>query len=294
MTLLSCKIIYMVAEQASFLKAAALLNLTPSAVSHAVKTAEKEVGFQIFNRNKNGVSLNSYGGQLFPYIVSLLNSEESLNQFIDKLNGLDQGTVRIGAFNSVCIEWLPELLSEFRKRYPAIAVEVFEGTYDDVIGWLNTGVIELGFLSASCNTTYSITPLYEDRLVCIAPEGFQTKKKGYITLEEMQQHPFVIQRESCDADIQKFLSDKKLDIHRSCHVIDDQAIAAMVASGFGISIMPELTSRSLGGSLEVLEIEEASMRLIGLAMPEKPGLSPAADQLRKLILEKYQFVGAEK
>ena len=173
-------------------------------------------------------------------------------------------------------------------------MEVFEGTYDDVIGWLNTGVIELGFLSASCNTTYSITPLYEDRLVCIAPEGFQTKKKGYITLEEMQQHPFVIQRESCDADIQKFLSDKKLDIHRSCHVIDDQAIAAMVASGFGISIMPELTSRSLGGSLEVLEIEEASMRLIGLAMPEKPGLSPAADQLRKLILEKYQFVGAEK
>ena len=168
MTLLSCKIIYMVAEQASFLKAAALLNLTPSAVSHAVKTAEKEVGFQIFNRNKNAVSLTSYGEQLFPYIVSLLNSEESLNQFIDKLNGLDQGTVRIGAFNSVCIEWLPELLSEFRKRYPAIAVEVFEGTYDDVIGWLNTGVIELGFLSASCNTTYSITPLYEDRLVCIA------------------------------------------------------------------------------------------------------------------------------
>ena len=292
MTLLSCKIIFTVSEQGSFLKAASLLNLTPSAVSHAVKTAEKELGFQIFNRNKNGVSLTSYGEQLFPYIVSLLNSEESLNQFIDKLNGLEQGTVRVGAFNSVCIEWLPSLLREFRERYPSIAIEVFEGTYDDVIGWLNTGVIELGFLSESCNTTFSMIPLYEDRLVCIAPKGFETKEPGFITLEEMQQHPFVIQRESCDADIQKFINDKNLDIHRTCHVIDDQATAAMVASGFGISIMPELTSRCLSGNLEVLEIEEANMRLIGLAEPEKGNLSPAATQLKKLILEKYQHIGA--
>ena len=67
--------------------------------------------------------------------------------------------------------------------------------------------------------------------------------------------------------------------------------AAMVSSGFGISIMPELTSRSLSGNLEVLEIEEANMRRIGLAVPEKGNLSPAATQLKKLVLEKYQYIG---
>lgn len=294
MTLLSCKIIYTVAEQGSFLRAASLLNLTPSAISHAIRTAENELGFQIFNRNKSGVNLTSYGEQLFPYVAELLNSEENLNQFVDKLKGLDHGTVKIGAFNSVCIEWLPDLLTTFRERHPAIDIEVFEGTYDDVIGWLYQGVIEIGFLSASCNTSIPMTLLCEDRLVCIAPKGFVTKTKGYITLEEMQHHPFVVQRESCDADIQKFLSDKKLDIHRACHVIDDQSTAAMVASGFGISIMPELTSRSLNGSLDILEIEETNVRLIGLATPEKRNLSPAANQLRELILEKYKKINEKQ
>jgi len=293
MTLLFCKIFYTVAEQGSFAKAAEVLRLTPSAVSHSVSGMEKELGFQIFNRNKSGVTLTSYGEVIYPYVLDMLNGEERLNQVVDNLNGLEKGTVRLGAFNSVCIHWLPPLLQEFRRRFPRIVVEVYEGTYDDVIYWLNAGIVEIGFLSTSCNTEFPIKPLYDDRLVCIVPKGFPTKRPGKISVKEMQKQSFVVQREACDADIKKFINDKELDIHRSCHVIDDQATAAMVASGFGISIMPELTSRNLSDRVDVLEIDETSMRTIGVAVPNKKGMTPAAEKLFDLILEYGQMVKSD-
>ena len=61
MTLLSYQIFKTVAEAGSFHKAADLIGLTPSAISHAVSSMEKELGFSIFTRKKAGVTLTSYG-----------------------------------------------------------------------------------------------------------------------------------------------------------------------------------------------------------------------------------------
>ena len=285
MTLLFCRILYTVASQGSFLKAAEVLNLTPSAVSHSVSTMEGELGFQVFNRNKTGVTLTSYGEEIYPMVVEMLRSEEKMQQVVDGLNGLKKGRVRLGAFNSVCVQWLPRLMKTFREKYPYIVVEVYEGSYDDVIRWLVNGIVEIGFLSASCGSDFQLTPLYEDPLVCIAPKSFRTKKPGVITLDEMKIHPFVLQRESCDADVKQYLTDHKVDIHSSCHVVDDLSIAAMVRSGLGISIMPELTSRALADDLQILKLEPAATRTIGLAIPNKKSLTPAAAELSKLIKE---------
>ncbi len=68
MTLLSYQVLKTVADQGSFRKAAELLGLTPSAVSHAVSSMEEELGFFVFNRGKNGVMLTNYGERLLPYV----------------------------------------------------------------------------------------------------------------------------------------------------------------------------------------------------------------------------------
>jgi DNA-binding transcriptional LysR family regulator len=77
MTLLSYQIFKTVAEAGSFHKAADLIGLTPSAISHAVSSMEKELGFSVFTRKKAGVTLTSYGEHLMPYVNAVLNSEES-------------------------------------------------------------------------------------------------------------------------------------------------------------------------------------------------------------------------
>lgn len=264
------------------------MNLTPSAISHSIAAMEREVGFQLFHRNKQGVELTSNGEALYPQIRQLLNNGEVLQQTIDQMNGLNKGTVKLGTFNSVCIHWIPEIVTSFQKKYPGITVEIFEGTYDDIINWLKTGAVDLGFLSTSCEKEMSMVPLYDDPLVCVVPKKLKTKHKDYITLDEMMEHMFVIQREACDADIQKFIQKNKLAVRSHCFVIDDQSTIAMVESGFGISIMPELTAQKAADQVNVYPIFPKDYRVIGLACFDKKALSPAAAQMYNHIVEMFR------
>ena len=107
MTLFSYEIFDAVARQGSFNKAAQQLHLTPSAISHAIAVMEAELGFTLFNRGKNGVTMTSYGASLYPSIRAVLNSDEALQQSIARLNGLEKGKVKLGAFNSICSGAVP-------------------------------------------------------------------------------------------------------------------------------------------------------------------------------------------
>ena len=172
MTLFSYEIFDAVARQGSFNKAAQQLHLTPSAISHAIAVMEAELGFTLFNRGKNGVTMTSYGASLYPSIRAVLNSDEALQQSIARLNGLEKGKVKLGAFNSVCAGLLPQILKSFMASYPQIEVEVYQGTYDDVKEWLRTGQVDLAFLSASCREEFNLTELFREPLLCIVPQDW--------------------------------------------------------------------------------------------------------------------------
>ena len=160
MTLFSYEIFDAVARQGSFNKAAQQLHLTPSAISHAIAVMEAELGFTLFNRGKNGVTMTSYGASLYPSIRAVLNSDEALQQSIARLNGLEKGKVKLGAFNSVCAGLLPQILKSFMASYPQIEVEVYQGTYDDVKEWLRTGQVDMAFLSNNCRDEFTLTELF--------------------------------------------------------------------------------------------------------------------------------------
>ena len=285
MTLTFCRIFHTVVQQGNFLKAAEVLHMTPSAISHAVSDAERQVGFKLFSRTRSGVVMTEYGRELYGSILQLLNDEEALQQSIDQLNGLERGTVRLGIFNSVCTNWMPQILERFEASYPGIQVDLYEGGYDDVIGWVKTGLVDFGFLSTSCTDELTVEPLYRDPLVCIVPPNFPVAKPGYITIDEMRDQEFVIQREGSDSDVQMLFKKYGLRFHASCHLLDDTSIMAMVSCGRGISVMAALTAKGLEGNLKVLRLLPQECRVIGLSALDKKRLSPAARELYDCICD---------
>ena len=133
MTLLTYQVFKTVTEQGSFRKAADLLGLTPSAVSHAVSSLEAELGFCVLNRAKSGVTLTNYGERLLPYVNAVLNSDESLQQAISEFNGLKQGKVKVGCFSSVCTNWIPELIHSFHEEYQQRCAQYSCGGIDGAV-----------------------------------------------------------------------------------------------------------------------------------------------------------------
>ncbi|MBQ9983357.1 MAG: LysR family transcriptional regulator [Lachnospiraceae bacterium] len=290
MTLLAYQIFQTVVEQGSFQRAAEVLNLTPSAISHAVSTAEKELGFPLFNRNKNGVTLTSYGENLQPYILTVLNSDAKLQQAILEFNGLTHGSVKIGTFSSVCNSFIPELVTSFSKLHPNIEIKIYQGTYDDVYNWIKTGVVDLGFLSSSSCKDLPITALYEDELLCIVPKNFKPKNKKYIELEELKEQKFVSQRESTDADIQNLFQKYQLTIRSSCHVVDDLSTIAMVAAGLGVCIMPRLVMQNIPYEVNMYPLKPDEHRTIGICTLNEEFMAPAVKTMHKHILKYFKKI----
>ncbi len=294
MTLLTYQVFQTAASIGSFHKAAEILGLTPSAISHAIASMENELGFTVLTRSKSGISLTNYGEHLLPYVNAVLNSDESLQQAIAELNGLKQGKVKIAVFSSVCTNWLPDILHSFQKKYSEITMEVFQGTYDDVSYWIKNGVADLGFLSVSSAKDIPIEPLYKDPLLCVIPKGARKGSgKPYMDIEEMREYQFVTQRECTDADIQNFLKENSLRIQSHYHVVDDLSTVALVEKGFGICLMPELVMRDIPYQVECYPVYPQACRIIGIAALHPEFMAPAVRTLYNHILEKYRFTDAD-
>lgn len=291
MTLLTYQVFQTAANVGSFHKAADILGLTPSAISHTISSMENELGFTVLTRSKSGITLTNYGEHLLPYVNAVLNSDESLQQAIAELNGLKQGKVKIAVFSSVCTNWLPDILRSFQKQYTKITIEVFQGTYDDVFYWIKNGIVDLGFLSVSSAKDLPIEPLYKDPLLCVLPKGARgDSSKPYMDIEEMRAHQFVTQRECTDADIQNFLKENSLRIQSNYHVVDDLSTIALVAKGFGICLMPELVMRDIPYQVDCYPVYPQACRIIGIAALHPEFMAPAVRTLYNHILEKYKSI----
>ncbi len=293
MTLLEYRIFHTVTQQGSFARAAQVLHLTPSAISHAISSMEEACGFSLFVRGKGGVTLTRGGEALYPAICRILSDDETLTQTISEIKGVQCGTVRIGAFNSVCMTWLPPVVKRFKQCYPRVQIEIMQGTYDDVINWLKTGVIDLGFLSTASTRDLNIYPLYRDRLMCAVPKGYRTRRAGFITPEEMREETFVVQGDATDADVQAFMSKYRFSVRASCRVTDDLSTIAMVESGFGICILPSLILERVQGNVDAYPIEPMEYREFGIAMVNPQMAAPAVRQMAAEIERFAQSQRAE-
>ena len=288
MTLFSYKVFLTTVEQMNFRRAADLLNLTPSAVSHCISNMEEELGFPLFIRKKNKISLTSNAEILLQYVRQLLKTEDVVNQAIDELKGLQRGIVRIGCFNSVCTKWIPELVKDFSEMYPGIEVEIFQGTYDDVVRWLSTGEVDIGFLSTSSAGNIPMEPLYNDQLMAVTPKAFFEDKKSFVTIEELSDCHFVQPSENCDADSQILFKERGYNAKSLCHVVDDLSILTMVEAGFGVCILPKMLVDCFNVQVDVYPVEPYNYRVIGVSCYDPSRSVPAVQKMYQLILDKFK------
>ena len=289
MTLLTYEIFETVVQEKSFQKASVLLNMTPSAVSHAISNMEKEVGFALFVRGKQETVLTAHGELLLPYVRAILKSEETLQETIAAFRGLEKGMVKLGGFNSACSMWIPEIVKRFQEKFPNIRIEIYQGTYADLVEWLRNGTIDLSIMSGVDSEGFDFKPLYYDRLYCVVPKDFATENKKYITFDEMRRQRFVTQWQSCDSDVQRVLKEHGISPSTYCHVVDDMSTIAMVEAGLGICILPELLMHE-GERVDWYPMEEDCYREIGLAVKNFQAVSPAV----KKMIEEIEHYIAEK
>jgi len=285
MTLNHYRIFFTVIKQKSFLSAAELLGLTPSAVSHAISKLEKDLGIKLFVRQKQGIITTDAAETLLPYVRTLLNDADQLHQIAQKIKGLEIGCVKIGMFNSICVNWMPQIVKAFREKYPKIEVQIFQGGYDDVAKWIQNDTVDIGFVSMSNDYNFNVTPLYKDALLCIVPKGFKCLTEGVITPEDLKGQHLIHQSEGNDIETRGYLKKHHLSVATPFQIEDDQSLLAIVESGLGICIVSELILKSFVHHVDSYPLKPEAYRVIGLAVKDQEILSPVAEICHNFIID---------
>ena len=114
-----------VAEDESFTKAAAKLGITPSALSHRMKSLEERLGLRLLTRTTRNVSPTEAGERL---ITSLSPLFEMINQEVEALGELrdkPSGTIRISCTDDQIELCLRPKLAQFLENFPDVTIELY-------------------------------------------------------------------------------------------------------------------------------------------------------------------------
>ena len=284
MTLAKYQALMSVVEQQSFTKAAEKLGCTQSAVSHSIDSLEQELGFALIKRSRAGVRLTGEGERLLPAVRNLLSSAEQLSQTAASIRGLNEGTVRIGAFTSVAVHWLPGVLKAFQRDYPRVEFTLKNGDYHDVEQWLTDGSIDVGFVNVPCSVRCECIALLEDRLLAVLPQGSRFASYTKFPLAECETEPFISLLESSDQDSRRALEAAGVKPNVRFYTKDDYAIIAMVENGLGMSIMPELLLKGRTDRVQVMPVVPEAKRTIGLAIAAGERAGPATRRFAEYVV----------
>lgn len=131
-----------VADQMSFTRAAAKLGMSPSALSHAMKTLEARLGLQLLVRTTRSVSTTEAGDRLLKTLRPAFEDIHAALSALDGLRNQPAGTVRITTPRHAAIAVLWPVLPNFLEAYPDVRVEITidEGLTDIIESRYDAGI----------------------------------------------------------------------------------------------------------------------------------------------------------
>ena len=127
--------------------------------------------------------------------------------------------------------------------------------------------------------------LYRDPIVCLAPRSFTPPQPDYVTIDDLGGKKFVYQREGFDADTNVFLGKHGIHVDRVFSVENDNSIVALVESGFGLCLIPELVIKKINHNALVFSIRPEGYRDICPATVKNRQLSIAAQTMHQHIVK---------
>lgn len=280
-SLVKYEILNKVAEVQSFTKAAEVLGLTQSAVSHAISSLEKEFGFSVIHRNRTGVTLTEDGQEMLIEMRKVLLAEEHLQQAASNILGVNKGTVRIGLISTISTHWMPNIIPIMDAQYPGIRIELREGDYYEIEQWLLNGEVDCGFLNRTSSKRFDFMPLKRDPLLCIVSEDCPLYDKNEIDLFEIENTPIIMPSYKGTNDVMANFDKYEIRPNIRFELYDEKAIVSMVEHNLGISILPEMAITMLPKNVKALPLLQESFRTIGLSTNQK--LSPASQKFVEVL-----------
>ena len=166
--------IYEVYKERSISKAAANLYISQPSLSATIIKIEEKLGIPIFDRSTSPLRLTEFGKVYIKAIEDVYEIEKSVENFISDLNMLRFGELSIGASNVFAAYALPPMISEFKKKYPDVKVNLTEGNTEMLESLLSLNKVDMVIDNNRYDAGIYDKALYsKERILLAVPKNFK-------------------------------------------------------------------------------------------------------------------------
>ena len=229
-------------------RAAEVLNITQSALSHQIKGLEDQTGVELFVRRSKPMRLSAAGMRLLRLADRILPEIDALQDEFDGLRSGKAGRLHIAIECHACFEWLFPVLERFRKKWPDVDVDIRPGLAFDALPALKKEDVDLVVSSDPENINgVTFSHLFDYAPVFVASAQNPLAEKPYIDAEDFRDQTLItypVDRARLDI-FNQLLIPSKVEPKAIRQVELTAVILLLVASNRGVSVLPDWVVREV-------------------------------------------------
>lgn len=229
-------------------KAADLLHITQSALSHQIKGLEDQAGVELFVRRTKPLKLSAAGMRLLRVANKILPEIEALEVEFSGLREGSAGRLHIAIECHACFEWLFPVLEQFRKLFGEVDVDIRPGLAFDALPALQKEEVDL-VVSSDPEDLPGVTfkPLFDYEPVFVSSSQHPLAKKDYVEAEDFRDETLItypVDRSRLDV-FTELLTPAKVEPRAVRQVELTAVILLLVASNRGVAVLPDWVVREV-------------------------------------------------
>lgn len=283
------EILMTAADMGSFSKASEIVGYTQSGLTHMMDALEREVGFPLLQRNHNGVQLTQQGAQLMPAIREFLQANANLENQIQAIAEKKCEVIRIAAYASIAMHWMPEILYRFRRKCPEVNVDLRMVDHAlEPFELLENGQTDVIFASRQNYSCCDWVPLYNERMYAILPKDYPLKDHSEFPREAFSGQEFLMPYGRFDIDVKAALEPVGVKLNAKISRVDDETVIRMVSRGLGVSMMTELMIRGRTDDVLCVPVAPPAIRELGMGTHVRRKESDSIKKLKECVLDYLQ------
>lgn len=241
------QVFHAVAKHLSFTKAAEALFMTQPAVTFQIRQLEEQFNTRLFDRINGRITLTPGGLIALEYAERILGLSSELDMRLKELSGHVAGPLLIGASTTIAEFLLPQVIGEFKARFPDVVPRLFVANSETVQNRILERSLDLGFIEGDSHLPSLETDVCcRDEMQVICAPSYCLAKEKSIAPTELVEHAYISRepgsgtREVIDHYLGKAgLASESLRVVMEAG--SPEAVKGLVSTGLGFSIMSRAT-----------------------------------------------------
>ena len=247
MTLQQLKYLLAIADSGLNITAAAeRLYTSQPGISKQLKLLEQELGVQLFTRKgKSLVAITPAGRDVISRARKIMREVQNIRSLAREMSGEQEGTLSIATTHTQARYVLPNVIREFRERYPKVNLELHQGTSEQIAELVSANRADFAIATGSRQLfpTLVILPCYDwDRIILVPKEHPLVNEPGPITVAQLAEHPLItyVFSSTGESSFKRAFADQGLEPRVVFTARDADIIKTYVRMGMGVGVVASM------------------------------------------------------